>query len=452
MIRGVNDMIAEIAFIVFAANPPVSTNILIIAGLIIAVVILVGAVFLFRSPGKKKGAKADQATGAATWQPQGQQQGGWNQQGNMASPSADNAWGQQPQAGGWGAPAGGQQPQAGGWGAPAGGQQPQAGGWGAPAGGQQPQAGGWGAPAGGQQPQAGGWGSPNSGTLAPGPGMGGGQSSWDATFAPSSQQPAAAQDQRGQAQAGSSVQQNPSPWGMQSNAPSQQDRTAYGGGLGQSWGQPSPAQQDRTAYGGSSSGPAWGQSSGQAADPWNMAPAQQSVPDQQGWGQPAQPPSPASGMGGNTGMPSWQPGQNQGGFGSTGMRQDAGAMFGSADSDKTMLRPSGVPSGVGTGPQGVMGIVRVEEGKEPGRVYEVRKETLSIGRSRESDIFLEDLAVSRLHASIVNQGNGNYALRDEGSANGTKVNGQLVNKYQVYPLNEGDKIQLGQTVLVFARR
>jgi FHA domain len=410
MIRGVNDMIAEIAFIVFAANPPVSTNILIIAALIIAVVILVGAVFLFRSPGKKKGAKADQATGAATWQPQGQQQGGWNQQGNMASPSADNAWGQQPQAGGWGAPAGG------------------------------------------QQPQAGGWGSPNSGTLAPGPGMGGGQSSWDATFAPSSQQPAAAQDQRGQAQAGSSVQQNPSPWGMQSNAPSQQDRTAYGGGLGQSWGQPSPAQQDRTAYGGSSSGPAWGQTSGQAADPWNMAPAQQSVPDQQGWGQPAQPPSPASAMGGNTGMPSWQPGQNQGGFGSTGMRQDAGAMFGSADSDKTMLRPSGVPSGVGTGPQGVMGIVRVEEGKEPGRVYEVRKETLSIGRSRESDIFLEDLAVSRLHASIVNQGNGNYALRDEGSANGTKVNGQLVNKYQVYPLNEGDKIQLGQTVLVFARR
>ena len=95
--------------------------------------------------------------------------------------------------------------------------------------------------------------------------------------------------------------------------------------------------------------------------------------------------------------------------------------------------------------------MRIEEGKEPGRVYEIRKETLSIGRSRESDIFLEDLAVSRLHASIINMG-GNYALRDEGSANGTKVNGQTVNKYQPYPLQEGDKIQLGQTVLVFARR
>ena len=126
------------------------------------------------------------------------------------------------------------------------------------------------------------------------------------------------------------------------------------------------------------------------------------------------------------------------------MRQDSASIFPSADSDRTILHPSS--------PQGTTGIVRVEEGKEPGRVYEVRKDELSIGRSRESDIFLEDLAVSRLHAKILSLGNGNYALKDEGSANGTKVNGQLVNKHQTYPLQEGDKIQLGQTVLVFARR
>jgi pSer/pThr/pTyr-binding forkhead associated (FHA) protein len=116
------------------------------------------------------------------------------------------------------------------------------------------------------------------------------------------------------------------------------------------------------------------------------------------------------------------------------------------DNDKTIMRPAGASIGSG------VGYVRVEEGKEPGRVYEVRKEALSIGRSRESDIFLEDLAVSRLHASIVDMGNGNYALKDEGSANGTKVNGQLVNKFQTYPLQEGYRIQLGQTVLVFGQR
>ncbi len=113
------------------------------------------------------------------------------------------------------------------------------------------------------------------------------------------------------------------------------------------------------------------------------------------------------------------------------------------DADKTILRSAAT---------GTTGYVRVEEGKEPGRIYEIKKDTLSIGRSRESDIFLEDLAVSRLHASIVSLGNGDYALKDEGSANGTKVNGQMVNKYQSFPLKEGDKIQLGQTILVFARR
>lgn len=97
-------------------------------------------------------------------------------------------------------------------------------------------------------------------------------------------------------------------------------------------------------------------------------------------------------------------------------------------------------------------ILRIEDGKEPGRVYELRKDTFTIGRSRESDMFLEDLAVSRLHASVISQGNGIYFLKEAGSANGTKVNGQLVNKYQTYPLQEGDRIQVGETVLVFAYR
>lgn len=125
------------------------------------------------------------------------------------------------------------------------------------------------------------------------------------------------------------------------------------------------------------------------------------------------------------------------------MMQDNATLLGGNDNDRTMLRP--------TGPQGTVGSVSIAEGKDQGRVYEIRKNELSIGRSRESDIFLEDLAVSRLHAKILNMGNGVYALKDEGSANGTKVNGQLVNKYQTYPLQEGDKIQLGQTVLVFAK-
>jgi hypothetical protein len=92
----------------------------------------------------------------------------------------------------------------------------------------------------------------------------------------------------------------------------------------------------------------------------------------------------------------------------------------------------------------------VRQGKEPGRTYEMRKEQISIGRSRESDIFLEDLAVSRLHATIYRDEMGGYRLRDEHSANGTSVNGQRVSAEVA--LQEGDEVQLGQTILVFMRR
>ncbi len=282
--------------------------------------------------------------------------------------------------------------QQGGWGSPNSAQQQ---GWGSPPAqqgwDQQQQQGGWGA----QNPQQQGWGSPPA------------QQGWDQQ----QQQggwgtPAPAQQQGGWGAPPAQAAPAQDPW---SQAPQQQG-----------WSAQAPAQQ---GFGGTGSGQNWGQ------------PAQQS-PAQNAWGAGA-PPQPA-------GTPAWgQPAPAQQGFSGEG-----------PDSDRTVLRAGSSAAGMAMGgvALGRLGMVRIEEGKEPGRVYEVRKEALSIGRSRESDIFLEDLAVSRLHASIISQGNGNYALRDEGSANGTKVNGQPVNKYQPYPLQDGDKIQLGQTVLVFGRR
>ncbi|MDQ6644701.1 MAG: FHA domain-containing protein, partial [Chloroflexota bacterium] len=296
--------------------------------------------------------------------------------------------------------------------------------WGAQNSGQQ-QPGAWGTQSSAPQ-QSAEWGAPPPNTPSVGTGMEGSQPAWgsDATFMP--QKSAQSQDPWAQQQA--APQQGASVWGSPNSSPSQ--------------------QQAPTAYGGSGSGPSWPQPGQPQAsnDPWaQSAPAQPPAWGQQPFQQPASSQPPAANNA-NTAMPSWQQGSAQGqqGFGTPGPQPDAAPRFGSNDNDRTMLRPSG--------PQGSLGTVRVEEGKEPGRVYEVRKEELSIGRSRESDIFLEDLAVSRLHAKIVSLGNGNYALKDEGSANGTKVNGQLVNKYQTLPLQEGDKIQLGQTVLVFARR
>ena len=406
-------MTERIAFIVFASTASILLNpiVIIVAGLTLAVVILVTALFLFRNSGKKKGAKAG---ASPDWQRQGQQAGAgapgaWNQTGGGAPAPTD--WAQQQQPGAWGAQNPAQQQQ----------QQPAA--WGAqnPAQQQQPAANAWGAQTPAQQ-QPGAWGAQSPAPQQP--------AEWgsDATFMP--QKSAPSQDPWAQQQAApqATPQQGASVWGSPNNSPSQQQApTAYGGsGSGQSWPQPGQPQ---------ASNDPWAQSAQAQPPAWGQQPFQQPASSQ-----------PPVANNANTAMPSWQQGSAQGqqGFGTPGSQPDAAPLFGSNDNDRTMLRPSG--------PQGSLGTVRVEEGKEPGRVYEVRKEELSIGRSRESDIFLEDLAVSRLHAKILSLGNGNYALKDEGSANGTKVNGQLVNKYQTFPLQEGDKIQLGQTVLVFARR
>ncbi|GAC1363007.1 MAG: hypothetical protein NVS2B12_20620 [Ktedonobacteraceae bacterium] len=71
---------------------------------------------------------------------------------------------------------------------------------------------------------------------------------------------------------------------------------------------------------------------------------------------------------------------------------------------------------------------------------------MTIGRSRECDIFLEDLTVSRHHATIREHAQGQYELVDHRSATGTFVNGQRVTQV---PLNEGDTIQIGNNTFTF---
>ncbi len=74
---------------------------------------------------------------------------------------------------------------------------------------------------------------------------------------------------------------------------------------------------------------------------------------------------------------------------------------------------------------------------------------MTIGRSRECDIFLEDLAVSRLHATIRETPTGEYEIIDNRSASGTLVNGQAVTRYI---LREGDVIQIGEHKFIFRRK
>lgn len=79
--------------------------------------------------------------------------------------------------------------------------------------------------------------------------------------------------------------------------------------------------------------------------------------------------------------------------------------------------------------------------------YPLVKERVTIGRQLDCEIHIDDLAVSGKHATILTFMNDSF-LEDEGSTNGTYVNGTLVKKC---PLKDGDAIGIGNHVLKYAK-
>lgn len=73
---------------------------------------------------------------------------------------------------------------------------------------------------------------------------------------------------------------------------------------------------------------------------------------------------------------------------------------------------------------------------------------MTIGRSRECDIFLEDLSVSRHHATLHELPDGEYELADNRSAAGTYINGRRITRQA---LHDGDMIQIGSIHFVYRR-
>jgi len=87
----------------------------------------------------------------------------------------------------------------------------------------------------------------------------------------------------------------------------------------------------------------------------------------------------------------------------------------------------------------------VLKGPNVGEKFLINKESFKIGRESDSDIFLDDITVSRKHAQI-ERIDEIYKIVDLGSLNGIYVNGQPVeNKI----LENGDKIQIGKYVFYY---
>ena len=84
-----------------------------------------------------------------------------------------------------------------------------------------------------------------------------------------------------------------------------------------------------------------------------------------------------------------------------------------------------------------------------GRVVPVTSHRTVVGRSRESDVRVDDGNVSRRHFELVQEDPSTWVVVDLGSTNGTEVNGRRVSGRKA--LRDGDRITIGSTELVFGR-
>jgi len=87
----------------------------------------------------------------------------------------------------------------------------------------------------------------------------------------------------------------------------------------------------------------------------------------------------------------------------------------------------------------------VIQGADQGKRFELKSSPVALGRESSNAIRLHDTEVSRRHAEI-RLDDERHRIVDLGSANGTFVNGHLVDQS---PLRTGDRLQLGQTVMLF---
>ena len=94
---------------------------------------------------------------------------------------------------------------------------------------------------------------------------------------------------------------------------------------------------------------------------------------------------------------------------------------------------------------GEKAMILIARGSHKGSRFLVTAAGATIGRSKDSAIFLDDVTVSRKHATIEKR-NKDFVLKDGGSLNGTYINNGSINEHT---LSSGDEFQIGKFHLLF---
>ncbi len=118
----------------------------------------------------------------------------------------------------------------------------------------------------------------------------------------------------------------------------------------------------------------------------------------------------------------------------------AGGLLGQSEPESSEATLTGMePVASGTA------LLVVKRGPNAGSRFILDKPVITAGRHPESDIFLDDVTVSRRHAEFTLVDDG-YEVADTGSLNGTYVNREAVESSS---LANGDEVQIGKFRLVF---
>ena len=137
------------------------------------------------------------------------------------------------------------------------------------------------------------------------------------------------------------------------------------------------------------------------------------------------------------------PGDSGGG---TGTRADETTTLSMSGLDGAEEHPAGEVGDVGveTLPVGTALLV-VKRGPNAGSRFLLDKDLTTAGRHPESDIFLDDVTVSRRHAEFQRSAE-TFLVRDVGSLNGTYLNRERIDEAA---LANGDEVQIGKFRLVY---
>lgn len=73
----------------------------------------------------------------------------------------------------------------------------------------------------------------------------------------------------------------------------------------------------------------------------------------------------------------------------------------------------------------------------------VEGQRLSVGRTKENDLWIDDASVSKIHAALVLNSDKQLMVADTGSTNGTFVNNQRIAYGKAIPIKDGDKLKFG---------